>query len=127
MTDTMAIPCSEAVRQLWDYLDHAIGGLAPLVDVDTRPECAEGLQQGLLNQVLSAVADQPPRERVEGGQLREDELLEGLLRAISDACLAHVDDGSRMHVSDSSRRRSPGLYCSDPELQSDPFGCRLGR
>lgn len=24
MTDTKAIPCSEAVRQLWDYLDHAI-------------------------------------------------------------------------------------------------------
>ena len=24
MTDTVAIPCSEAVRQLWDYLDHAI-------------------------------------------------------------------------------------------------------
>jgi anti-sigma factor (TIGR02949 family) len=24
MTDTRAIPCSEAVRQLWDYLDHAI-------------------------------------------------------------------------------------------------------
>ena len=22
---TAAIPCSEAVRQLWDYLDHAIG------------------------------------------------------------------------------------------------------
>jgi hypothetical protein len=24
MTDTKAIPCSEAVRQLWDYVDHAI-------------------------------------------------------------------------------------------------------
>jgi anti-sigma factor (TIGR02949 family) len=24
MTETRAIPCSEAVRQLWDYLDHAI-------------------------------------------------------------------------------------------------------
>ncbi len=24
MTDTKAIPCSEAVGQLWDYLDHAI-------------------------------------------------------------------------------------------------------
>jgi anti-sigma factor (TIGR02949 family) len=24
MTDARAIPCSEAVRQLWDYLDHAI-------------------------------------------------------------------------------------------------------
>jgi anti-sigma factor (TIGR02949 family) len=24
MTQTKAIPCSEAVRQLWDYLDHAI-------------------------------------------------------------------------------------------------------
>jgi mycothiol system anti-sigma-R factor len=24
MTDTTAIPCSEAVRQLWDYLDQAI-------------------------------------------------------------------------------------------------------
>jgi hypothetical protein len=24
MSDTKAIPCSEAVRQLWDYLDHAI-------------------------------------------------------------------------------------------------------
>lgn len=24
MTDTKAIPCSEAVRQLWDYLDHTI-------------------------------------------------------------------------------------------------------
>jgi anti-sigma factor (TIGR02949 family) len=24
MTETEAIPCSEAVRQLWDYLDHAI-------------------------------------------------------------------------------------------------------
>ena len=24
MTDTKAIPCSEAVRQLWDYLDRAI-------------------------------------------------------------------------------------------------------
>jgi len=24
MTDTKTIPCSEAVRQLWDYLDHAI-------------------------------------------------------------------------------------------------------
>ena len=24
MTETKMIPCSEAVRQLWDYLDHAI-------------------------------------------------------------------------------------------------------
>jgi mycothiol system anti-sigma-R factor len=24
MTETRAIPCSEAVRQLWDYLDNAI-------------------------------------------------------------------------------------------------------
>ena len=24
MTDTKTIPCSEAVRQLWDYLDHVI-------------------------------------------------------------------------------------------------------
>jgi mycothiol system anti-sigma-R factor len=24
VTETMAIPCSEAVRQLWDYLDNAI-------------------------------------------------------------------------------------------------------
>ena len=24
MTEPRAIPCSEAVRQLWDYLDHAI-------------------------------------------------------------------------------------------------------
>lgn len=24
MTDTKTLPCSEAVRQLWDYLDHAI-------------------------------------------------------------------------------------------------------
>jgi anti-sigma factor (TIGR02949 family) len=24
MSDTKAIPCSEAVRKLWDYLDHAI-------------------------------------------------------------------------------------------------------
>jgi anti-sigma factor (TIGR02949 family) len=24
MTETRAIPCSEAVRQLWDYLDHAV-------------------------------------------------------------------------------------------------------
>jgi anti-sigma factor (TIGR02949 family) len=24
MTNTKAIPCSEAVRQLWDHLDHAI-------------------------------------------------------------------------------------------------------